>query len=74
MTRRPDPERIYQAHRAATFRRLVDAERIDELEAEHWIARLERHAAELEPPWLQATFWDDAAGWIRLQRAQELRR
>jgi hypothetical protein len=38
MSRRGDPERIYQAQRAGIFMRLVSAERLDELDAEHWIA------------------------------------
>jgi hypothetical protein len=37
MTRRGDPERIYQAQRAGAFRRLVDGERVNELGAEHLI-------------------------------------
>ena len=33
--RKPDPERIYHARRAAHFRRLADVRRLDELDAEH---------------------------------------
>jgi hypothetical protein len=47
MTRRGNPERIYQAQRAGIFARLRDAERINELDAEHWISRWEREAAVL---------------------------
>jgi hypothetical protein len=39
MARRADPERIYQARRAATFRRLIDVDRLDEFLAEHWVSR-----------------------------------
>jgi hypothetical protein len=74
VTRRADPERIYAARRAATFHRLVDADRLDELDAEHWIARWERHAAELELARFEPAFWENAAGWIRLERAEERRR
>lgn len=35
MTRRGDPERIYQAQRAGVFARLTQNERVDELDAEH---------------------------------------
>ena len=42
MSRRGDPERIYQAQRAGVVIRLVSAERLDRLDAEHWIARWER--------------------------------
>jgi hypothetical protein len=35
MPRRGDPERIYQAQRAGVFMRLVNAERLDQLDAEH---------------------------------------
>ena len=49
MSRRGDPERIYQAHRAGTFARLTQNEDVDDLEAEHLIARWERHA-EAEAP------------------------
>ena len=42
MTRRGNPELIYRAQRAGVFNRLRDAERLDEFDAEHWIARWER--------------------------------
>ena len=42
--RRGDPERIYQAQRAGIFRRLVTGERLNELDAGHWISRWEREA------------------------------
>jgi hypothetical protein len=38
MSRR-DPERIYLARRAGIFARLRDAERVNVLDAEHWISR-----------------------------------
>ena len=44
MTRRGDPERIYQARRSATFAILTQTRAIDELDAEHWMARWEREA------------------------------
>ncbi len=42
MPRRGDPERIYQARRAATFAILTQTRAIDELDAEHWMVRWER--------------------------------
>jgi hypothetical protein len=44
MSRRADPDRIYLARRAAQFRRLVDDQHIEELDAEHWIRAWEREA------------------------------
>jgi hypothetical protein len=61
--RKPDPERIYEARRSATYRRIVDEQRLDELDAEHWIAAWEREAAShgLDP---RAAFWDEGRVWI----------
>jgi hypothetical protein len=42
--RKPDPKRIYQARRSATFRRLVDEENFAERDADHWIAAWERES------------------------------
>jgi hypothetical protein len=42
MTRRGNPERIYQAQRAGIFSRLVTSGRVNELDAEHWISPWER--------------------------------
>lgn len=69
MTRRPDPEWIYQARRSATFRRIVDVDHLDELDAEHLIARWERAAESQGLERLSAEFWDAGARWIRDQRA-----
>jgi hypothetical protein len=44
MPRRGDPQKIYQAQRAGVFMRLVQSERLDQLDAEHWISRWEREA------------------------------
>jgi hypothetical protein len=69
VTRRADPERIYLARRAATFRRLVDVDHFDELAAEHWIARWEREADAQDVPRLTAEFWDAGGRWIRDRRS-----
>ena len=60
MPRRGDPELIYRAQRAGIFKRLRDAERLDELDAEHWIARWERHVADAELVLDGGAFWDEA--------------
>ena len=60
MPRRGDPELIYRAQRAGIFNRLRDAERQDELDAEHWIARWERHVADAELVLDGGAFWDEA--------------
>jgi len=66
--RKPDPETIYHARRSATFRRLVDEQRLDELDAEHWIARWEREAEMRSLDRHFGTFWQDAEQWIAEQR------
>jgi hypothetical protein len=69
--RRRDPEKIYRAQRTGIFRRLVDAERLDELDAEHWIARWERVAEELELRRGSHEYWDEGIRWIEGNRALE---
>jgi hypothetical protein len=61
--RRGDSERIYQAQRAGIFRRLVDAERLNELDAEHWISRWEREV-EASGRARDEHHWSDAWEWI----------
>jgi hypothetical protein len=74
MTRRGDPARIYLAQRTGIFRRLVDAERVDELEAEHLLARWERTA---EGEGIEErnghAYWNLAWRWIAEQRASTRR-
>lgn len=64
MTRRADPERIYLARRAATFAILTQTRAIDELDAEHWIARWEREAERQGLDRLSADFWATGRDWI----------
>lgn len=68
MTRRADPERIYQARRAATFTRLTQSRAVDDLEAEHRIAAWEREAAAHGVDRLTAAFWDAGDKWIAERR------
>ena len=64
MTATERAERIYEARRAAAFRRLVDVDHMDQLDAEHWIARWEREAQTLGVGRYAAEFWPDGAVWI----------
>jgi hypothetical protein len=68
MPRRGDPERIYQAQRAGVFMRLVNAERLDQLDAEHWISRWEREAEANGPAIGSQGYWDAAWRWIEANR------
>jgi hypothetical protein len=67
--RRGDPERIYQARRAGIFGRLTQQEHVDELDAEHWISRWERHAEAEDLDRAANGHWDAAWEWIAEQRA-----
>jgi hypothetical protein len=60
-------ERIYQAHRAGIFRRLVDAERVNEFDAEYWISRWKREA-EASGRGRDNHYWSDAWDWIAENR------
>jgi hypothetical protein len=68
MTLRGEPELIYRAQRAKIFNRLRDAERLDELDAEQWIARWEREAEAMGRERGSQGFWDEAWTWIEAQR------
>ena len=68
MGRRGDPERIYQAQRAGIFARLVQSERVNELDAEHWISRWEREAEVNGPAVGSQGYWDAAWLWIAENR------
>ncbi len=69
MARRLDPERLYQARRAAHFSRLTSMRTIDELDAEHWLSRWERHAEQIGLDRLEAGFWTAGEVWILEQRS-----
>jgi hypothetical protein len=51
--------------------RLVNAERIDELDAAQWLARWERHVPEAELVLDGGAFWDEAWRWIEGARGLE---
>jgi predicted RNA-binding Zn ribbon-like protein len=70
VSRRGDPERIYQAQRAGIFMRLVSEARLDRFDAEHWIARWEREAEATGRERGSTGFWDDAWRWIEDERSR----
>ena len=69
MSRRADPERIYQMQRDGVFARLTRHAHLDELDAEHWLARWEREAESNGPARGARTYWDAAWTWITEQRS-----
>jgi hypothetical protein len=70
MTRRPNPENVYLARRAARFRRLVAEQHVDELDAEHLLAAWEREAASRGIDRHAQTFWAEGERWIRERRSR----
>ena len=66
MTRRADPERIYQAGRAATRNRLI-GDGLLEVTANDWIARWEAHATEIGLV-RDGRYWEAGWNWISEQR------
>jgi hypothetical protein len=68
VTRRGDPERIYQAQRAGVFMRLVSYERLSRFDAERWIARWEREGEATGRERGSAGYWDEGWQWISGQR------
>lgn len=69
MTRRGDPERIYQAQRAGILGRLTQSERVSAQDAERWISAWERHAEAIGLHRGVLGFWDSGWEWIAEQRA-----
>ena len=66
--RKPNPENIFLARRAARFRRLVDEHHLDELDAEHWLSGWEREAESRGLERYCSTFWSSGEQWIAEQR------
>jgi hypothetical protein len=71
MARRPDPERIDQARRAANRNRLI-GEGVTEETADAWIAAWEAQAAQdgLERG---SAYWQAGVEWIAEQRRSRMR-
>lgn len=68
MARKPDPERIYQARRAANVNRLTGDERMRPDHAEALVAAWETEAARRGVQRGGATFWTEGEAWIVEQR------
>ncbi len=68
MSRRADPERIYRAQRAGIFMRLINGERLDHFDAEHWLARWDREAEANGRAVGSQGYWDAAWRWITENR------
>ncbi|MGH2464327.1 MAG: hypothetical protein ACRDGI_02610, partial [Candidatus Limnocylindrales bacterium] len=68
MTRRADPLKLYAAHRAGLFQRLVRKARIGEASAEQWIVAWESQARERELDGRTGEWWEPAWSWISEQR------
>jgi hypothetical protein len=71
MGRRADPERIYQAGRAAIRNRLVSTG-MDAETAERWLTSWELEAATRQMP-TTGDFWTVGDAWIAEQRAARRR-
>jgi hypothetical protein len=67
MSRR-DPERIYQAHRAGTLRRLADQQHLGDERAEALIAAWEAEAASRGLDRHSTVFWRGLEEWIASQK------
>lgn len=70
MARRPDPERLYEAHRAGLFQRLVHGARLSENKAEQSLTAWEAEAALRGLDRRSELFWRPAWDWIAEQREQ----
>jgi hypothetical protein len=68
MAGRPDPERIYQARRAALLARLTQEDRMAPELADVWVAAWEVEAADRGLERHSPAFWTDAREWILERR------
>jgi hypothetical protein len=64
MSRRPDPEKLYQAHRAGHLSRLQAEARLNPDKAEAWISHWETEAALRGLDRRSGEFWAPAWEWI----------
>lgn len=68
MTRRPSPERIYEARRAAIESRLARSRALTPEDVERWLAAWEAEGALRGLDRRESGFWDLGAQWIEGQR------
>jgi len=68
MARRPDPERLYLAHRAGIASRLVSQARLSPAAAERWITAWEAEAAQRGLARHSDVYWRPAWDWITDRR------
>jgi hypothetical protein len=68
MARQPDPERIYQARRAALHARLTQEDRMAPELAEVWVATWEVEAASRRLERHSPAFWAGAHDWVLERR------
>jgi hypothetical protein len=68
MARRAGPLRLYAAHRAGLFQRLVREARVSEDSAERWITAWEAEARQRGLDGRTPGWWEPAWGWIAEQR------
>lgn len=68
MARRPDPERLYAAHRAGLHNRLAREAKVSEATAERWILAWESEALNRHLDARTGGWWEPAWDWIADQR------
>jgi hypothetical protein len=68
VARRPDPQRLYAAHRAGLTMRLVRVGRLSPETAERWVAQWETEASLRGLDRHKGTVWEPAWDWIADQR------
>jgi hypothetical protein len=69
-----DPKLVHEAERADEFRRLVEVDGLDELEATQWLEGWEREADRVGLDRLARAFWENGGLWIRWHRSLEAER
>jgi hypothetical protein len=69
VVRRADPERLYEARRAAIRNSLTDEHRMPPDLAEQWIRAWEVEATDRGIERFTAAFWEGALEWIGERRA-----
>jgi hypothetical protein len=73
VARRADPQRIYEAKRAAYLERLVSNFGIPRPDAEPWIAAWEREAEARGLSPTERDYWEAGLSWVAMTRAKDRR-